>query len=248
METLFDPNDKKQIGKYTMVLIVVLAVFVGIKAINALKEYSFIGENVPAMNVISVTGKGEVSVKPDVASFTYSVVEEGKTPGEAQDKATKKNNAILDALKDGEIAEKDIKTVSYNIYPKYDYTTSVCTAYACPPGKSVISGYEISQSIELKVRNIEKAGDMLALVGGLGVSNVSGLNFVVDDMEALKAAIQAAMPAEAEFHKIEEVFTEIHRSNMSKLDENGKPIYREDGKILKSNLYFKPQIKEVLER
>jgi len=35
---------------------------------------------------------------------------------------------------------------------------------------------------------------------------------------------------------------------MSKLDENGKPIYREDGKILKSNLYFKPQIKEVLER
>ena len=49
-------------------------------------------------------------------------------------------------------------------------------------------------------------------------------------------------------HKIEEVFTEIHRSNMSKLDENGKPIYREDGKILKSNLYFKPQIKEVLER
>ena len=49
-------------------------------------------------------------------------------------------------------------------------------------------------------------------------------------------------------HKIEEVFAEIHRSNMSKLDENGKPIYREDGKILKSSLYFKPQIKEVLER
>ena len=49
-------------------------------------------------------------------------------------------------------------------------------------------------------------------------------------------------------HKIEEVFTEIHRSNMSKLDENGKPIYREDGKILKSNLYFKPQIKAVLEK
>lgn len=47
-------------------------------------------------------------------------------------------------------------------------------------------------------------------------------------------------------HKIEEVFAEIQRSNMSKLDENGKPIYREDGKVLKSNLYFKPNIKEVL--
>lgn len=47
-------------------------------------------------------------------------------------------------------------------------------------------------------------------------------------------------------HKIEEVYDEIHRSNMSKLDEEGQPIYREDGKILKSNLYFKPNIKSVL--
>lgn len=48
-------------------------------------------------------------------------------------------------------------------------------------------------------------------------------------------------------HKIAEVFEEIQRSNMSKLDENGKPIYREDGKILKSELYFKPDIKSILE-
>ena len=49
-------------------------------------------------------------------------------------------------------------------------------------------------------------------------------------------------------YKIVEVFEEIHRSNMSKLDENGKPIYREDGKIMKSNLYFLPDIKTVLEK
>lgn len=49
-------------------------------------------------------------------------------------------------------------------------------------------------------------------------------------------------------HKIEEVYDEIHRSNMSKLDEGGQPIYREDGKILKSNLYFRPNIKSVLEQ
>lgn len=49
-------------------------------------------------------------------------------------------------------------------------------------------------------------------------------------------------------HKIEEVFDEIHRSNMSKLDENNQPIFREDGKILKSNLYFKPDIKKVLHK
>tara|TARA_R110002096_G_scaffold135456_2_gene287147 strand:- start:51012 stop:51398 length:387 start_codon:yes stop_codon:yes gene_type:complete len=48
-------------------------------------------------------------------------------------------------------------------------------------------------------------------------------------------------------HKIEEVFEEIQRSNMSKLDADGNPIYREDGKILKSDLYFKPNIAKVLE-
>jgi predicted HAD superfamily Cof-like phosphohydrolase len=47
-------------------------------------------------------------------------------------------------------------------------------------------------------------------------------------------------------HKIAEVFEEIQRSNMSKLDKDGKPIYREDGKVMKSDLYFKPDIKTIL--
>ena len=47
--------------------------------------------------------------------------------------------------------------------------------------------------------------------------------------------------------KIEEVFDEIQRSNMSKLDKDGQPIYREDGKVLKSDQYFKPNIKAILE-
>jgi predicted HAD superfamily Cof-like phosphohydrolase len=48
-------------------------------------------------------------------------------------------------------------------------------------------------------------------------------------------------------HKIAEVFQEIQRSNMSKLDADGNAIYREDGKILKSELYFRPDIKSILE-
>lgn len=49
-------------------------------------------------------------------------------------------------------------------------------------------------------------------------------------------------------HKIQEVYEEIHRSNMSKLDGQGQPIFREDGKILKSDLYFKPNIKQILNK
>jgi len=47
-------------------------------------------------------------------------------------------------------------------------------------------------------------------------------------------------------HKIEEVFEEIQRSNMSKLDSDGEPIYREDGKVLKGPNYFKPDIEKIL--
>lgn len=49
-------------------------------------------------------------------------------------------------------------------------------------------------------------------------------------------------------HKIVEVFEEIQRSNMSKLDKDGKPIYREDGKVMKSDLYFKPNIADILKK
>jgi len=47
-------------------------------------------------------------------------------------------------------------------------------------------------------------------------------------------------------HKIEEVFDEIHRSNMSKLDTEGNPIFREDGKVMKGENYFKPNISKIL--
>lgn len=49
-------------------------------------------------------------------------------------------------------------------------------------------------------------------------------------------------------YKIEEIFEEIQRSNMSKLGENGEPIYREDGKVLKGPNYFKPDIKTILDK
>lgn len=49
-------------------------------------------------------------------------------------------------------------------------------------------------------------------------------------------------------HKIEEVFNEIQRSNMSKLGADGKPIYREDGKVLKGPNYFKPDLQSILDK
>lgn len=74
------------------------------------------------------------------------------------------------------------------------------------------------------------------------------LNLIADALGDKMYILFGTIIAHGLQHKIEEVFTEIHRSNMSKLDDEGKPIYREDGKIMKSNNYFLPDIKGVLEK
>jgi uncharacterized protein YggE len=195
-----DSVSKKRFFNAVLTMVILLAAFLGIKALSSLKELSYIGKGVYPSNVISVNGVGEVLAVPDVASFSFSVVEEGKTVKEAQDKATKKINSMLEAVKGLGVEEKDIKTTGYNSYPKYDYQQTVCTMQYpsyCPPGKQVLTGYEVTQSITVKVRDTEKAGDVLTKVGELGAGNISGLDFIVDDLEKVKADAREKAVADA---------------------------------------------------
>jgi uncharacterized protein YggE len=199
MNQLFDANlDSSQKKRFFNVLIttfVLLAVFLGVKALSAVKEYSYIGGGVYPANTITVSGTGEVFTIPDTGSFSFSVNEEGKTVKEAQEKASKKMNAILAALKDMGIEDKDVKTIGYNSGPRYEWRQASCPTSSsdmgmpvyCPPGKSVLTGYEVNQTISVKVRKTDEAGDALVKVGELGATNISGLDFVVDDTDAAKA-------------------------------------------------------------
>jgi uncharacterized protein YggE len=67
----------------------------------------------------------------------------------------------------------------------------------CPPGKSILTGYEVNQTVSVKVRKTEDAGDVLTKVGGLGATNISGLDFVVDDTDAAKAEARELAIADA---------------------------------------------------
>jgi uncharacterized protein YggE len=169
-----------------------LIVYVGILALNTLKENKYIGRGTYPGNVIAVNGKGEVKAVPDVATFSFSVTEEAKTVADAQDKEAKKMNQIIPALKAMGIEEKDIKTEGYNTYPKYDYSTTICPmssseiSYPCRTGKQTLTGYEVSQTVTVKIRNTEKSGEALTKVGSLGATNISGIQFVVDDMEKIQ--------------------------------------------------------------
>ena len=188
---------KSRLFKGVFAVVITLAVFLGFKALNTIKEFSYIGGGVYPANTITISGKGSVFAIPDTGSFSFSVIEEGKTVKEAQDKESKKINSILDAVKGMGVDEKDIKTVGYYSNPKYEYSSSVCQRAEstngvmmpvyCPPGKQVLIGYEVSQTISVKVRKTDTAGDILTKVGSLGAQNISGLNFVTDDMDAVQA-------------------------------------------------------------
>lgn len=166
----------------------VLALFLLAATFAQIKGIQFIGSGVTASNTISVSGEGYVFSVPDTATFSVTVQETAKDVKTAQDAATKKNNAIIDYIKKGGVDAKDIQTTDYNVYPQYDYATQACPMGTyCPPGRQTLSGYQVSETLDVKVRDTTKAGDLLAGVGKLGASQVSGLSFTVDDPTALEA-------------------------------------------------------------
>ena len=141
----------------------------------------------------SVEGKGKVVAIPDIASFSYSVITEGdKDIAKLQDKNAEKGNAILKLLKENDVEDKDVKTSSYNISPRY--TTYNCwdwkdTTKPCPP--QYISGYTVSQSVSVKVRDFKKISELLAGVANLGANDVSSLSFSVENPDILKDSARA---------------------------------------------------------
>lgn len=221
-----DGVQKKRFANAVLAAVVLLAVFLGVKALSEIKQYSYIGGGVYPTNTITVTGTGEVFAIPDTGQFSFSVIEEGKTVKDAQEKATKKMNAILDAVKEMGIEDKDVKTTGYNSYPKYEYQTAgVCSQGYCPPGKSVLTGYEVSQTISIKIRNTEKAGEALTKVGTLGASNISGLNFVTDDLDKvqMEARDEAIADAKAKAEELAESLGVKLVKIVSFYENNGNP-------------------------
>lgn len=181
-------DQKKKLFNIILGVLILLGVFLAIKSLNALKEGSYIGRGDYPANVVSVNGSGEVYAVPDTGSFSFSVIEEAKTVKEAQDKASIYINRVLDGIKSMGIADRDIKTESYSVYPKYEYAqTQSCTSGYCPPGKQVLIGYEVSQTISVKIRKTSDAGSVLAKAGELGAKNISGLNFIIDDPDSVQA-------------------------------------------------------------
>ncbi|MEK7076412.1 MAG: SIMPL domain-containing protein [Patescibacteria group bacterium] len=147
-------------------------------------------------NTVSFSGEGKVIAKPDTAVISASIVTEAKTSKVAQDENSAKSNRVTVFLKEQKIDEKDIKTTAYNIYPQYNYR---------PNTKPEITGYQVNQTLEIKVRDLDKISTVLDGLVSAGTNQVNNLGLKVDDPEKLKseARTRAIVDAKAKAKELE---------------------------------------------
>lgn len=148
-------------------------------------------------NTITVFATGEVYTKPDLVITTFSAITEAKTVAEALSENAEKMNAVISFVKAQGVEDKDLKTTSFNISPRYEWYENEECFPPCPSGKRVLVGYEIRQSLQVKIRDMEKIGKIIEGATDAGANEVSDLQFTVDkeeefEKQARKEAIEKA--------------------------------------------------------
>jgi len=171
------------LAKTLIVFMAVLTISVAIGAWNKIKESKYIGQEIETRNTIIVSDQAEVYAKPDLAMVQFSAVTEAKTVSQAMSQNTAKMNAVINAIKGLGVDEKDLKTTSFNINPLYEYENK--TLYGT--GKRTLYGYEVRQSLEVKIRDLSKIGQLIEQAAVAGANQVGDLWFTIDKEDELKA-------------------------------------------------------------
>ncbi|MEK7080389.1 MAG: SIMPL domain-containing protein [Patescibacteria group bacterium] len=144
--------------------------------------YQFTSLDRQNMNQITVSGEGKVYAKPDIAIVSLGVTTQGNTTAEVIKSNTDKMNAVIQAVKDSGVDEKDITSTTYNLSPLYNYTEAA--------GR-VFQGYTLDQNIEVKIRDFAKIGDILSKATAKGANLANNLQFTIDNPEQFKQEARA---------------------------------------------------------
>ena len=158
----------------TLATILVISI-VGFLILKTVNNFQTLPQNYP--QEITVSGEGKVFVKPDIATVSLGLKTEAQKSADAVNKNNEKMNAVIKAIKDLGVDEKDIKTSAYNLYQVYDYTEK---------GR-VFKGYSLDQQISVKIRDFGKISDILDKATSGGVNTIGDLQFTVDDLEKAKS-------------------------------------------------------------
>lgn len=140
----------------------------------------------PPEHTITVSASGKITVVPDVARVNLGVTITRSTVKAVREAGAKSMTDIIAALKALGIAEADIKTTNLSLYPQYGNGSA-----------PKVVGYQISEQVQVTVRDLDKAGDAVDAATGKGATDVQGISFELADPvkaqnEARAAAVEAA--------------------------------------------------------
>ena len=126
---------------------------------------------------ISVSGTGEVQAEPDIATVSTGVEARADTVAEARAQAAEAASAVIAALGASGVEDRDVRTVDFSIYPDYDYSSDTPR----------ITGYVVSNTVQVTVRDVEGVGELIDAVADAGGDAVrfGGISFAHEDPAAL---------------------------------------------------------------
>lgn len=160
---------------------------------TALAAPVFAAEDI--VGTLSIAGQGQVTAAPDTAFITSGVTTEGATAREALDANTAAMTNLMETLKAAGIEARDIQTSGFTVAPNYVYSdTRDANGYTLPPK---INGYQVSNSVSVRVRKLDDLGAVLDKAVTVGANTINGISFAVEDPtklydEARKAAFADA--------------------------------------------------------
>ena len=155
-----------------------------------------------AANTVTASGTGTTQAVPDTAEMSFGVTTMSANAKSALDDASKIAAQIASALKKLGIADKDIQTQDVSVYPQT----------VDQDGKQVITGYQASLSVRVKVRDIAKLGEIISAANAAGANAISGPTFFVDD------------PAPARAEAIDEAVADSRKSAEAMAKAAGKSV------------------------
>ncbi|MGB3988573.1 MAG: SIMPL domain-containing protein [Minisyncoccales bacterium] len=170
-------------------LLVVLIVAFSVKS----KELDCIRQSGNFRDAISVSGLGEIFVEPDMGVVVLAVSNESKKVEDALTENSRRSNKVIEFIKSQGIDEKSIKSVGFNINPRYEYYQT--TEY--PSGRRVLTGYQVFHGLEIKVKEIDKVGAIIEGAIEAGANEASDIRFVIEDEKNYRDEARSIAVADA---------------------------------------------------
>ena len=159
-----------------------------------------------AERLVTVTGEAAVAIAPDAAVIRIGVGSQEKTEREASDANARQMTAVLAAIKDSGIAERDIQTSRLSLQPQYDPNKS---------GTARLTGFQATNQVTVKIRDIEKLAAVLDRAIAAGANEMSGIEFVVSEQS--KMLDQARDDAIADAHRKAELYAKAAGAKLGKV-------------------------------